>query len=435
MSKKMKILIFSGALLIIAVFVIVNLKKARGDVIEVQTTKVKKGDITQLVSGSGKIQPEKEVKISAYVSAEIKKLPVIEGDEVKAGQLLVELDRTRYEAALERTKSNLKSARANLKKAKSELKRAHDLFSKSLYSQAELETAEANYELAESQVEMEEANLKQVQDDLSKTRLTSPLNGTVAKLNKEEGEIALGSQFQADVIMTVADLTRMEMVAEIDENDVVLVSLGDKAEIEVDALPDEIYHGVVSEIALTATTRGRGTQEEVTNFNVKIFIISNVDKLRPGMSATVDIKTETHSDVLYVPIQAITMREPSDTTSATGKFNKQTWRRKKGSTRDANAEVWGGDQANDMNETDVKLNETEKEKLVQVVFVVKDGVAKMVPVDTGISSEKNVEIVQGVEECEEIVTGSFRALTKLLKDDSKIKINNKVKKFTSRKET
>ncbi|MFQ5753167.1 MAG: efflux RND transporter periplasmic adaptor subunit, partial [bacterium] len=221
----MKILIFSGALLIIAVFVIVNLKKARGDVIEVQTTKVKKGDITQLVSGSGKIQPEKEVKISAYVSAEIKKLPVIEGDEVKAGQLLVELDRTRYEAALERTKSNLKSARANLKKAKSELKRAHDLFSKSLYSQAELETAEANYELAESQVEMEEANLKQVQDDLSKTRLTSPLNGTVAKLNKEEGEIALGSQFQADVIMTVADLTRMEMVAEIDENDVVLVSL------------------------------------------------------------------------------------------------------------------------------------------------------------------------------------------------------------------
>ncbi|MFQ5752344.1 MAG: hypothetical protein ACE5HI_10135, partial [bacterium] len=208
-----------------------------------------------------------------------------------------------------------------------------------------------------------------------------------------------------------------------------------KAEIEVDALPDEIYHGVVSEIALTATTRGRGTQEEVTNFNVKIFIISNVDKLRPGMSATVDIKTETHSDVLYVPIQAITMREPSDTTSATGKFNKQTWRRKKGSTRDANAEVWGGDQANDMNETDVKLNETEKEKLVQVVFVVKDGVAKMVPVDTGISSEKNVEIVQGVEEGEEIVTGSFRALTKLLKDDSKIKINNKVKKFTSRKET
>lgn len=432
MSKKAKLSIAAGALVVIAVLVFFNLKKARGDVIEVQTTKVARGDVTQLVSGSGKIQPEKEVKISAFVSAEIKRLHVQEGDNVASGQLLVELDRARYEAAFERSKSDLKSAQANLKKAKSEQTRAKDLFAQNLYSQAELETVEANFELAESSVEQAEAMLKQAHDDLSKTHLRSPIDGTVAKLDKEEGEIALGSQFQADVIMTVADLTRMEMVAEIDENDVVLVALGDTADIEVDALPDQKFLGVVSEIAHTATTRGLGTQEEVTNFDVKVFIISNVERLRPGMSATVDIKTETHKDVLYVPIQAITMREPSDTTSSVGEFSKTTWRRKKGSTRDENAELWGGGNADGAAENDKKA-EADKNKMVQVVFVVKEGKVEMRPVDTGISSEKNVEIVRGLEGTEEVVTGSFRALTNLLKDGSKVKINNKVKKF-SRKE-
>ncbi|HEX9653821.1 MAG TPA: efflux RND transporter periplasmic adaptor subunit, partial [bacterium] len=179
MSKKVKLMIAAGAVVVIAVLVFVNLKKARGDVIEVQTTKVARGNITQLVSGSGKIEPEKEVKISAFVSAEIKKLHVKEGDFVSAGQLLVELDRTRYEAALERGKSDLKSAQANLKKAQSEITRAKELFAQKLFSAADLETAEANYELGESGVEQAEANLKQARDDLSKTRLISPIHGTV----------------------------------------------------------------------------------------------------------------------------------------------------------------------------------------------------------------------------------------------------------------
>lgn len=434
MSKKMKIWLFAGAVVVIAAFVVINLKKARGDTIEVQTEQVRKGDITQLVSGSGKVQPEKEIKISAFVSAKITRLHVKEGDHVRQGQLLVELDRTRYDAALDRAKSDLKSAKANLKKAKSEHTRAKELFAKQLFSEAELEGAEANFELAESGVEQAQATLKQAQDDLSKTRLISPIAGTVAKLNKEEGEIALGSQFQADVIMMVADLTKMEMVAEIDENDVVLVAIGDSAEIEVDALPDVTFHGYVSEIAHTATTRGLGTQEEVTNFDVKIAILDDVKKLRPGMSATVDIRTETHSGVLYVPIQAITMRAPKDTSEKTGKFNNKTWRRKKGSTRDANAEF----RDHNSDGTDgytPKPKESTRNKLVQVVFVVKDGVAHLVPVDTGISSEKNVEVSKGLQEGDEIVTGSFRALTKRLKDGSRIKINNKVKKFRRNKAT
>ena len=433
MSKKAKLLIFGGVLVVIAAFVLINLKKARGDTIEVQTMRVKRGEITQLVSGSGKIQPEKEVKISAFVSAEIRRLHVKEGEDVQVGQLLVELDRTRYEAAFERAKSDLRSARANMKKAKSDLKRAKDLFAAQLNSEADLEGAEANYELTESRVEQAQATLRQVEDDISKTRLTSPINGTVAKLDKEEGEIALGSQFQADVIMIVADLTKMEMVAEIDENDVVLVSLGDSADIEIDALPDEAFHGLVTEIAHTATTRGRGTQEEVTNFDVAIALTRRVDQLRPGMSATVDISTETHSDVLYVPIQAITMREQSDTTNTAGEFNKKTWRRKKGATRDENAEMFGGDQSNGASDPKANVDTGEKDKMIQVLFIVKDGEAKMRPIDTGISSEKNVEIVSDLEGGEEIVTGSFRVLTKQLKDGSRVKINNKVSKFRSKK--
>ena len=432
MSKKTKIFLFAGLVVIVAVMVVVNLKKARGDVIEVQTDKVQRGDITQTVTGSGKIQPEKVVNISAFVSGEITRLHVKEGDKVKAGQLLAELDRTRYEAASDRAKSDVKSARAELKKSRSELQRAKELFAKKLFSEADLEGAEANYELAESRVGQAKAALKQSQDDLSKTRLLSPIAGTVSRLNKEEGEIALGSQFQADVIMSVADLTRMEMVADIDENDVVLVALGDSADVEVDALPDRIFGGVVSEIAHTATTRGLGTQEEVTNFKVKIRIYDDVANLRPGMSATVDIKTETHKDVLYVPIQSITTRK-ADSTMTVGKLSQQSWRKKRGSTKDANEAMWGGDRDN-RQASQSKNAANKKDKMVQVVFVVQDGKALMMPVDSGISSERNVEILSGIEEGQEIVTGSYRALSTQLKNESRVKINNKVRKFT-KKET
>jgi len=425
----MKIILISGAVLLVAAMVVLNLTKARGDVIEVQTGRVKRGDVTQLVTGSGKIQPETEVGISAYVSAEILRLHVKEGDKVKAGQLLAELERTRYEAALDRARSDLKSAKASLKKSRSELKRAKQLYAKKLFSEAELEGAEANYELAESRVEQSEASLKQVEDDLAKTRLLSPMDGTVSQLNKEEGEIALGSQFQADVIMTVADLTRMEMVAEIDENDVVLVSVGDSADIEVDALPDEVFHGYVSEIAHTATTRGRGTQEEVTNFEVKVRLLGNVERLRPGMSATVEIRTEIHEDVLYVPIQAITTRAPIDTADTRGKLSRKTWRRKKGATKDANEEMWGGGQESNGGNALQQKDDDERDKRIQVVFVVEDGKALMKPVDTGITGERDVEIINGLEEGQEIVTGSFRVLSNTLKHDSRVKVNNKRKKF------
>ncbi|MBD3290039.1 efflux RND transporter periplasmic adaptor subunit [candidate division KSB1 bacterium] len=411
MSKKKKLLLFSGGLVLIIVFIVANLFKSKGGHIEVQVEEVKKGSITQTVSGSGKIRPEVEVKISANVSAEIIGLYVEEGDKVKKGDLLVELDAKRYEAALERAKSNLKSARANLKKAKSDYKRTLDLYTKKLISDAEKESAEATLLLAESEVEQAQASLEETEDQLQKTKIYSPMTGTVSQLNKELGEIALGSTFQADVIMVVADLSNMEVVAEIDENDVVLVSIGDSTNIEVDAIPDTTFSGIVMEIAHTATTRGLGTQEEVTNFEVKIAVINPVDKLRPGMSATVDIATETRRNVLHVPIQAVTVRMP-------GEINAK---------KPGEAETDSESDKKETGETEQVDPEDTEDKMIEVVFIVKGENADIVPVETGISNDTDIEIKSGLEEGQKVVIGSYRAISKTLKDESLVKVTDKNK--------
>ena len=407
MSRK-KLIIVVGVVVIIGAFIVFNLKKGKGGEIPVQVEKVKRGDITQVVSASGKVQPEVEVKISANISAEIIGLYVKEGDEVRKGRLLVRLDSTKYRVAVERARSNKKSREANLLKANSDYKRSSDLYRQKLTSQADLETAEANLKLAESQLEQAEADLKQAKDDLAKTRLYSPLSGTVTQVNKEVGEIALGSMFQADVILVVSDLTKMEVISEVDENDVVLVTDGDTTEIEVDAIPDTTFMGIVSEIAHSATTRGRGTQEEITNFEVKIAILDREEKLRPGMSATVDIQTETQYNVLNIPIQAVTARDQhviNNTLAEDAKGNPEKKARNESSS-----------------DTEQDAQNSSREELVEVVFVVKDGVAKMVPVKMGISSDTDIEITSGLDEDQDVVTGSYRALSKTLKNGSPVKI-------------
>lgn len=408
MSGK-KIVIAVVVIVIIGAFIIINLRKGKGGEIPVQVEEVQRGDITQIVSASGKIQPEVEVKISANISAEIINMFVKEGDIVRRGQLLVILDSTKYKVAVDRAKSTKKSREASLQKAGSEFKRTTDLYKQNLTSQAELENAEANLKLAESQLDQAKADVSQAIDDLSKTRLFSPLAGTVTLVNKEVGEIALGSMFQSDVIMVVSDLSQMEVVSEVDENDVVLVSIGDSVDISVDAIPDTSFLGIVSEIAHTATTRGRGTQEEVTNFEVKIAILDKEQKLRPGMSSTVDVKTETRRAVLSVPIQAVTVRTERELNESEEKDNS-----KKSKTKTKEAD-----------EEQAASNDATKDKLIEVVFIIKDGVATAVPVKTGISSEKDIEIPGGLEAKQKVVTGSYRALSKTLKNGSRVKITQK----------
>lgn len=413
MSNKRKVILLVLVLVIITAMVIVNINRKSTKAMEVTAEKVKRGDITQVVSGSGKVQPEVGVRISARISGEIIQLPVKEGDVVKRGQLLVELDRQRYEAAVQQYRSSLKSAEASLVKSESDFRRIKDLFDKNLNSQAELDAARSQMLLAEANVEQAQAALSQAEDDLSKTILRSPIDGVVTQLNKEEGEIALGSQFQAEVIMTVANLSRMEVVAEIDENDVVLVKYGDKVKIEVDAIPDTHFVGTVTKIAHTASTRGLGTQEEVTNFEVRIAVVSDVSKLRPGMSATVDIETKTHKDVLHVPIQAITVRDVRQKSDAAEKGKKPG--QKKSARSDQSASDAVDSKASGEDQVPGKENQ-------EVVFVVEGDMVKMTPVKTGISSDTDIEVTEGLTDSAMVVTGSFKALSTLLRDEMRVKV-------------
>ena len=408
-SKRKKLFIAAGVVVVLLIIVVGNLKKSGGKT-KVQTDKVVRGSITASVSGPAKIQPEVQVKISAKVSGQIVKLGVEEGDYVKPGQFLVELDQEYYKAAAAQNQSNLEYAMAGYGKAKNEYERSQKLFADNLISQSELDIAKSTYEQALAQVEQAKAALNQAKDNLAKTTIYSPMEGTVSQLNKKVGEMAMGSNFTLDVIMVVADLTKMLAESEIDENDVVSVSVDDTTKITVDAFPDTTFRGVVKEIANTGTIKGEGTQEEVTNFLVKVSMLEKPENLRPGMSATVDIMTDTRSDVLKIPIQCVTVRKPL----------KPEEEEKKA----AGEEEGEGQPVEE--EKDVPAKEEEP---IRVVFVVRDGVAHQVPVEVGISSETEWEVQKGLEEGEEAVSGSYRVLSTQLKDGDEVDVDNSVKKY------
>jgi len=411
-KNRKKILIVIAIIVVVGIIIIINLKKDTEKPLSVKTAEVKPMKIVQSVNASGALKPVVQVRKSAKVSARIINITIKEGDVVNKGDLLVELDRTRYEAAHEQALSNLKSARANYKKVKSELKRTRALYQNELTSDAELEAAQAQTEIAASQVEQAEASLKQVLDDLEKTRIVAPMDGTITNLRKEIGEMAVGSTFQEDVILVISDMSRMEVEVEVDETDVIDVSLGDTAKIEVDAIPDEFFTGVVSEIAHSATVRGVGTQEQVTNFDVIISVLEQDERFRPGMSATVDIITEVKQNVLGIPIQALTVRQPlSDTTVENNSENPP--------------------------EPSIPLNQDQEE---EVVFIVqyppdqKDGagllesgaqpIAKQQAVEVGISSESHFEVLNGLSEGDMIVIGPYKIISTDLKDGKPLKISS-----------
>jgi HlyD family secretion protein len=398
-----KIIIIVGIVIIIIALVVANfLKKEKG--IEVDVAKVERGMVIQKVTGSGQIRPEVEVNVSANVAGKIIVLHAEEGDSVNKGQLLVELDQEQYIAALERAQSNLLSMRANEKKLKSELIRAENLRSKGLLSDAEYEAVMASYEAAESNTKQAEAEVKEAKDRLSKTRLHADIDGIVTKLNKEAGEIALGAQFQEDVIMTLADLSKMEAAIEVDENDVIFVSLGDTANIEIDAFIDTTFKGIVTKIANSATIKGLGTQEQVTNFEVTVALVDYNAKFRPGMSTTVDIITETKNNIIKVPIQSVTVREKE-------KLYKEP---------DIEEQNSNTDETNNQ-------NKEVKKDMIEVVFCVEDNRAIIKPVQLGISDDTHYEVLSGLAEGEMVITGPFRVLSRTLKNEDLVEIKEKVK--------
>jgi HlyD family secretion protein len=377
--------------------------------LEVQTARVSRQQIVQKVSATGKIQPKTQIKISADVSAKIKKLAVVEGQWVEKGAFLVGLDRERYLAAVESAEASVRSAQANatlvqqnMDRAQKEFARSKELLSRELESPSEFDAKQtayqvevARYKSALEQVAQARASLKQSRDDLSKTTIYAPMAGTVSALNKEEGEIALGSQFQADVIMVIADLSEMEAQVNVDENDIVAIKTGQPAEIQSDALLSQPLKGTVREIGSSANGTATGTSEQKTEFEIKIGITKPPRTLRPGMTATADIVTMTNPSALSVPLQCVALRTVDQLVT-------------KGEKRkDAEARF-----------------KPDKDGFVEVVFCVEKGKAVARQVKTGIQSDELIEILDGLREGEEVVTGSYRAISKDLDNGAEVKINN-----------
>jgi HlyD family secretion protein len=409
MAMKRRVwLIIAGAVLAI---MLVGGMVARGrgqKPMAVQTAKVERQKIVQKVSATGKIQPKTKVDISADVSAKIEKLAVVEGQWVEKGAFLVGLARERYLAAVESAVANVSASEANatlvhenLNRTKNEFERSKELLaggmeSKSAFEakQADYLVEEARYKAAQDQVSQAKAALKQARDDLSKTTIYAPMAGTVSALNKELGEIALGSQFQKDVILVIGDLTQMEAQVNVDENDVGSIALGQNAEIQVDALPDRTLHGVVSEISNSANTSGNGTTEQKTEFAIKIAITDPPKELRPGMTASAEVITKTEDKALSVPIQSVAVR-----------------------TIDQLA--MKGEKRQDAE----KRYTADKDGFAEIVFCVANGKAMAKQVKTGIQSETLIQIVDGLAEGDEVVTGSYRAISKDLVNGALVTIS------------
>jgi HlyD family secretion protein len=416
-KNRKKIIVLSVVGLLVIVFIVLAILGTKKEEIKiVQTEKVSRRNITQTVTATGKIDPEFKVVITPEVSGEIVYLPVKEGQRVRKGDLLLKIKQDQYLAQRDRAVANLQSAKASLaiqkiqlQKIESDYNRIQELFKKGLSSEAELEAIKAQYETAraqvlaaESTVQQMEAAVKEANENLAKTVITSPMDGIVSQLNVKLGERVLGTGFtQGSNLMTIADLSKMVAVVDVDENDVVLISIGDTAKVKVDAFPGKVFKGVVYEIGNTAKSKGLGTQEEVVNFEIKIRILdSNVD-LKPGMSCNAEIMTDTRTNVLAVPIQSVTIRGQE----AISKEEKKS--------------------EEDEMVTVEKKKEDQDTKALEGVFIVENGKAKFVKVKTGISDDTYIEIIEGLKGSEEVVTGSYRAISRELKDGSKVRVENK----------
>lgn len=425
-KSKKKLFIFGGlGLLVLIVLALVIFGGNKENIINVQSEKVESRSITQLVTATGKVNPVYQVMISAEATGEIVYLPIKEGDVVKKGQLLVRIKPDIYEAQknnsaarLEQAKANLSSTKAQLEKVESDYKRVQGLFQKKLASDAELETAKStylqtlgNFESQKSFVAQSEAALKEANETLNKTFVYAPMDGTISKLSVELAQRVLGSNFSPGTeILTVADLSKMEARVDVDENDVVLVSVGDDAKIKVDAFGDKEFKGKVTQIGNSAVSKGLGTQDEVVNFQVRILIEDPDKQLRPGMSCDADIKTETKSNVIAVPIQSVTARMDK-----------------------SKEKMEPGEGEADANVSENKPKNSKAAKPKEVVFLVDNGKAKMVEVKTGISDDSYIEISSGLKGGEEVISGSYRAISKELENGSKISKQSKRKGDTEKK--
>ncbi|TVR15529.1 MAG: efflux RND transporter periplasmic adaptor subunit [Balneolaceae bacterium] len=401
-------------------------------VVETETAELR--TITQIVSATGRIQPEVEVVIRPDVSGEIIELNVREGDYVREGDLLLRIKPDLYEARIDELnamlltqQSRMEQARAQMLQAEVEYLKNKQLYDRELISELEYlqssnnyEAQKSNFRAAEFQIESARAQLRRAEEELQQTVIRSPKNGTISRLAVERGERVLGqAQTAGTEMMRIARMEQMEVVVDVNENDIVNVSLSDTTTIEIDAYPNRSFEGVVTEIANSAEIAGTGSADQVTNYKVKIrittphnldqagseFMAMNVSEgsstddspsFKPGMSANVDIRTNTAYDVVSIPIQAVTVRD----------FSRMA-------------------QADTTNGSTSRSSRGRSEDFRRVVFVNDEGTARQTEVTTGISDNSHIQIMSGIEAGSEVVTGSFRVLSRELEDGDKITVSNR----------
>jgi HlyD family secretion protein len=395
-KRRKKAIIIVGVVVFIAILIIFNLQSQREKSLKVTVEKVKKEDLTSITSASGEIKPKKNVNISAHVAGRIVKIGVEEGQRVKENDFLLKLDSTQYEAMADRDRALISSYKAELIRAEATLKkderyyeRQKKLYDEKLISEELLESANAQYEISKAQhqailfqIEQAQASLQSTLDTLSKTVYNSPIDGIITSLRVEEGEIAMIGTMNnpGTILMTIADLSVMEVEVEVDETDVIGVEIGHRAEVRVDALPDQTIEGKVTEIGSSALQQTT-TAQESKDFKVVITLENPPESLKPGLSASADIITAEKQDVLAVPISAIVLREKEEENN--------------------------------------KNNEQE-----EGVYIVENSRVKFFQVEKGIMGEMMIEIISGLEEGQEIVVGPYSALRQL-KDDMLIKQEEK----------
>ncbi len=378
--------------------------------VEIQVEKVQRRDLTELVVATGRIQPVLQVKISPEVSGEIIELPVKEGQEVKKGDLLMKIKPDFYEASRNSSEANLKAvlankdlAAANLEKARLEYNRSSDLMKAALISESQFLEAKTAYDVTKAQLnasthqaDVARASLARAEEELAKTTIYSPLNAVVTKLNSQAGERVVGTATMAGTdVMTLSNLEEMEARVDIGEIDVVLIAVGQKARLEVDAFRNQKFTGVVTEIANTAKTSSAGTQQEATRFEVRIRVLEK-EIFRPGMSVTAEIETRYRTNVISVPFQSVTTRPP------------------KGAATNAVATATTNAPAAS------KKDKENANKPIEVVFVKDGDTVKMAPVKRGISDQYYAEITEGLTEGAEVVSGSYKAINRDLEDGKKV---------------
>jgi HlyD family secretion protein len=397
-KRRKKAIIIFAIIIFVGIIVIFNLQSQREKSIKVTVEKAEKHDLTSKISASGEVKPRKNVNISAHIPGRIVKIGVEEGQKVKAEDFLLKLDSTQYEANADRAKALIHSYRAELiraeaalKKDESFYKRNKQLFEEKLISEEQLEAAKAQYDISNAQqqailyqIEQAEASLQSALDDLSKTVYHSPIDGIITSLRVEEGEIAMIGTMNnpGTVLMTIADLSVMEVEVEVDETDVIGVKMGQQAEVRVDALPDQTIKGKVTEIGSSALQKVTSS-EESKDFKVIITLENPPEDLKPGLSATADIITAEKTNVIAIPISALVLRDKED-------------------------------------------EDKEKDEQEEGVYIVKENRVKFFPVEKGIMGEMMIEISTGLEEGQEIVIGPYSALRQL-KDDMLIKPEEKKK--------